>query len=218
MSSNMVPRFYLCRLLLCLWCILCLGSISHAAEEREVPASNKVVIGEIEQYLNSIRTFSTHFTQTDSSGNVSYGTFHMMRPGYIKWQYEDGIAIIGYPGKVIYYDPSLDEVTYINADDVHGSFLASEDIKFGRNINVKSVQKGKHYTELVIFEEFQGEKDPQQIILRFENQPLQLCGMVIFLPQGDMVSLEFYNSDVNISLDKKMFEFKNPKFFRSHIK
>ena len=43
---------------------------------------------EIEQYINSIRTFQARFVQSNPNGSIVQGTLYVRRPGRMRFQYD----------------------------------------------------------------------------------------------------------------------------------
>lgn len=70
-------------------------------------AQDIVPLSELSDYLNSIETAQTTFTQVNADGSVSTGQLYMQRPGRMRFEYEgadEGVLVMAGGGQVAIFD------------------------------------------------------------------------------------------------------------------
>jgi outer membrane lipoprotein-sorting protein len=70
-------------------------------------AADTIPLADISAYLNGLRTAQSDFTQVNSDGSISTGTFYMHRPGRARFEYaggEDALLVIAGGGQVAIFD------------------------------------------------------------------------------------------------------------------
>ncbi len=177
----------------------------------------------VEDYLNSIKTFSADFKQYGSDGTIKEGRFLLSKPGRIKWEYlsPKKVVIIGNGKNIVYCDYELEEVSHISTKSVLARFLSKEKINLLKDVTVEKYVEGNRYSELIVSEKKHSTKESQisKLILKFEHEKdglkesTKLIEIDIIDVNDQEVEILFNNVKVNISLDKSEFIFKNPKFF-----
>lgn len=72
-----------------------------------VPAfAEKISLGEISRYLNSLQTAQAEFTQVNADGSISTGTVFIKRPGRARFEYSsDKTLVMAGGGQVAIFDP-----------------------------------------------------------------------------------------------------------------
>lgn len=69
-------------------------------------AASKISLGELNRYLNSLKTAQGGFTQINPDGTLSKGTFYLSRPGRMRFEYKppnDALVVAG-QGKLAIFD------------------------------------------------------------------------------------------------------------------
>lgn len=56
--------------------------------------AQEVVLVEVSKYLNQLRQLTGRFTQINSDGSRSSGTYYLQRPGKIRFEYDGGQAMV----------------------------------------------------------------------------------------------------------------------------
>ena len=175
---------------------------------------------EVENYLNSITTFSADFKQYSSDGTIKEGKFLLSKPGKMKWEYlKPKKAVVISNGKnIVYYDYELEEASYLSTKAVLAHFLSKEKINLAKDVHVEKYTAGKHYSELVISEK---NKDYEKsaiagLALKFEredNHKMKLAEVDVFDENGQEIEIIFSNIKTNTEINKSEFIFRNPNFF-----
>lgn len=76
-----------------------------------VPAfAEKIPLGEISAYLNSLTTAQADFTQVNADGSISTGTLYIKRPGRVRFEYNsDKTLVMASGGQVAIFDPKSNQ-------------------------------------------------------------------------------------------------------------
>ena len=72
-------------------------------------AAQKLSLGEVSQYLNSIQSAKGQFTQINGDGSISTGTISIKRPGKVRFEYNppDQALVMAWAGAVYVFDKKL---------------------------------------------------------------------------------------------------------------
>jgi|GEM_PF-7002913 len=174
---------------------------------------------QLQNYLNSITTLEAEFKQ-ESDGAPRFGKLYISKPYNIKWDYTlpKKSLVLGSKNQFIYYDPRMDEVTYVPSSKVPGFFLADKNIEFGKNIDVLA----HHKTEKIITIDLQDKvmkKSNIVVQLIFQRKPIQIMGLkVIDWSQQTEIIFTLNNLKVNSAMPEAVFAFKDPNFFKPNNK
>ncbi|MEM9852117.1 MAG: outer membrane lipoprotein carrier protein LolA [Pseudomonadota bacterium] len=68
------------------------------------PAAAKIPLSDLSSYLNSLKTAQGAFTQINSDGTLSKGTFFLARPGRMRFEYQDGALVLAGQGRLAIFD------------------------------------------------------------------------------------------------------------------
>lgn len=72
--------------------------------------AEKLSLGEISAYLNSLKTAKADFTQLNADGSISTGAFYMQRPGRVRFEYaSDQTLVLASGGQVAIFDPKSNQ-------------------------------------------------------------------------------------------------------------
>ncbi len=169
-------------------------------------------IARVEKYLTSIPSIVSDFTQTSADGSEGSGKFFMKRPGKMRWQYNEPtpILLVSNGATVTYYDPSLQQVTYVPVDDTLATFLADRAITFE-----------SESTHLTKFEEEDGviratlvqkeKPDEGSLTLELTEKPMQLKQMTVTDATGQTTVVQLENAQFGPILDDTLFVFVDPR-------
>lgn len=69
-------------------------------------AAEKIPLGELSRYLNSLTTAQSEFTQVNGDGSISTGTLYIKRPGRVRFEYAkpDRTLVLAGGGQVAIFD------------------------------------------------------------------------------------------------------------------
>lgn len=169
----------------------------------------------LEDHLNSIKTLEATFKQY-ASGSQSVGKLYISKPYKIKWEYTSpkSSLIIGNKNRFIYYDPKMQEVTYVPSDKIPGFFLSYKQISFGDNISVLSVLEDRNDIYIDVQDSVM-KNSMMKVRLGFQKNPLIITSItVIDIAQDSDISIHLSDIKINQQVIDSVFEFKDPNFFK----
>lgn len=77
-----------------------------------VPAyADKIPLGELSRYINSLQTAESDFTQVNADGTIATGRMYMKRPGRVRFEYAppDRTLVMAGEGQVAIFDPKSNQ-------------------------------------------------------------------------------------------------------------
>ncbi len=194
---------------------------AHAATRAPVAApapsamtaeARGVAIAKVEAYLSDITSVVSDFTQIAADGTKGTGKFFMKRPGKMRWQYNPPtpLLLVSDGKTVTYYDPGVDQVTYVGVDDTLVAFLAKRFIKLdseSTEITAFSIDKG------IISATIRQRKKPSDgtMTLEFSEKPLELKRILTVDAAGNATSVTLENPQFGPVLEDKLFIFNDPR-------
>jgi chaperone LolA len=188
------------------------GAAQQVLKDTRSMAEKVADIARVEAYLATISSIVADFSQTSADGSSGTGKFFMKRPGKMRWQYNppNPILLVSDGKTVTYYDPSLDQLSYVSVDDTLASFLAKRDMKFDSDS-----------TQLTKFEAVDGlvsatiiqRKKPTEgnLTLEFSDRPLELKKIIAVDATGNETRVSLDKAQFGPVLDDKLFAFVDPR-------
>jgi len=188
---------------------------SYALEK--TPSSEEIAIYKndierVEKYLNGIDTLIAAFSQVDSAGNATEGTFYLDRPGKLRWQYypPSPLLIIAKGSMLTYYDKELDQVSHIPLEDSISGFLTRDNIRFiSKDIEIISYEKTDDEIAITISQK--GARDNGELTLIFTNKKIELKKMQILDAIGKTTDIYFSTLIYGKPIDRDLFIFNKDK-------
>jgi outer membrane lipoprotein-sorting protein len=169
-------------------------------------AGQKEDLGRIEAYLNGITNFIAPFTQTDSAGEETHGTFYLSRPGKLRWEYAPPypILIIAKGSLLTYYDKELDEVSHVSLEDNLSGFLTRQNISFDDpGIEIVDLKKTDGNIYITITQK--NKKEDGVLTLVFADKKIELKKMEMLDSIGKKTLVSFDTIVYDKPIDKSMF-------------
>tara|TARA_B100001175_G_C19369882_1_gene571215 strand:+ start:123 stop:728 length:606 start_codon:yes stop_codon:yes gene_type:complete len=70
-------------------------------------SAEKITMGALSEYLNSLKTLQANFTQISSDSNLSTGTLYIKRPGRVRFEYDppNNALVLASSGQLAIFDP-----------------------------------------------------------------------------------------------------------------
>ena len=165
---------------------------------------------EIEQYINSIRTFQARFVQNNPNGSIVQGTLYVRRPGRMRFQYDppSQLKIVADGSQVTLWDPRTRDFGQWPIGWTAASFLVKEPFRLSGDITLQSLQRTGDGLQLTMVQT----KKPQegQIIVRLAENPLALRGWTIIDNRGNKVDVALSNVQTGIQLADSLFKYDGP--------
>ncbi|KAF0224384.1 MAG: Outer-membrane lipoprotein carrier [Rhodospirillaceae bacterium] len=207
------------RFLLTLLALLPLTLSAQAASPRKpLTDQDKTDIARAETYMNGITTLKARFQQFAPNGNVAEGTAYFWRPGRMRLQYDppSPILVVADGDFLIVHDQELGEPSYIPLGSTPAGVLVRENVQLnGKDLAVSRVTRAPGVLNISVVES----DDPAQgeITLVFTEQPFALRQWRVLDAQGSITTVSLYETQSGMTLDRKLFQFSNPKFIKPKL-
>jgi len=207
------------RIVLALMALLALAPAAHAAGPRKpLSDQDKADIARAETYMNGVTTLKARFQQYAPNGNIAEGTAYFWRPGRMRLQYDppSPLLVVADGSFLIVHDRELGEPSYIPLGSTPAGVLVRENVQLnGKDLSVTKVTRAPGVLNISLVES----DDPGQgeLTLVFSESPFQLRQWRVLDAQGNLTTVSLYESQSGISLDRSLFEFKDPKFTKPKL-
>lgn len=170
--------------------------------------------------LQATKSMKAEFVQTilDNNGvavQKSYGTMALQRPGKFRWQVTKPIPqlIIAKDGKLLIYDPDLEQLTVRQLSQETGEapalFLSRDDAQVENDFIVKEQHERQGNWRWFQLIPKKSDSMFKSIELGFDNKQLEQIKLADNL--GHTTNIEYHKIQTNISIPPTTFEFKPPK-------
>ncbi|ANT60079.1 cell envelope biogenesis protein LolA [Salipiger sp. CCB-MM3] len=143
-------------------------------------AAQKLSLGEVSQYLNSIQSAQGQFTQINGDGSISTGTISIKRPGKVRFEYKppEQALVLAWAGAVYVFDKKLggQPETY-PLSQTPLSIILAKNVNLGR----AGMVTGHSYdgTATTVTAQDPEHPDRGSIQMKFTGNPVQLRQWVI---------------------------------------
>ncbi len=195
--------------------VLLLGVVAGSAAAASPPQparlspDDKVLLGQIESYLNGITTVEAGFVQMTAQGQYAKGRLYLQRPGRMRFEYEPPIPylLVSDGTWFIYVDQELEQVTYLPLSKTPAGLLLRENFSFSEGLVVTSVEKRLATVRVDVVD---GERpEAGQVTLTFIRRPLSLKSWTVHDPQGQRIQVTLIDPKYGAPLDRSLFRFIN---------
>ena len=182
------------------------------APQLQLDDADRAELARVESYLNGITTFQSAFVQRSSTGESAQGEIYLSRPGKLRVEYQPPVPILVVAnGKfLIYYDRSLEQVSYIPLGSTPASVLLDKQISLESNgLTVTGLARlGGALRLTIVRTENPGEGS---IVLVFDEQPLALTQWEVTDAQGIVTVVSLVAPTFDVKLNRKLFDFADPR-------
>lgn len=199
---------------------LALATTTHAAPPAMDAPGFKALEGQartstivrIETYLSSINSLTADFSQTSSDGSTGGGKFFMKRPGKIRWQYNPPtpLLLVSDGKTMTYYDPGVDQVSYIDVDSTLAGFLAKKIVKLdSEGSKLTAIEASADMLRATLV---QAQKPSEgSLTIELTSNPLQINKIITKDATGNITNVTFQNLAFDQPLDDKLFVFNDTR-------
>jgi len=188
-------------------------------EEQAVEESPSLkALGQVQDYMASVKSLKGSFLQTAPDKSVSTGTLYMARPGKIRFDFEEGIPfLVVADGKTLnFVDYEIGQVSKWPVKDTPLRALLGDGFD-AASINAR-IEVAPHGVERVLALTASDPENPEagQITIYFEvvedaPQPLKMLSWVVLDAQGKTTTVEIFNQQTNLELAKALWTFEDPR-------
>lgn len=194
------------------WTILlsCLTFASIVSSEAGAASPVKpvsVVLAQVSDYLNGIKTITAHFMQVGTDGSVRTGNAIVQRPGKMRFQYDKPnpqLLIAGF-GLLVYHDPTLNQTTNIPLSSTPLGILLNKTVKLSGSVTVTKVSQPPGEVQVSLVRT--GKAQQGRITLVFSTDPLELRQWRITDAQGQLTQVSLYDLHDTKPFPDKDFEY-----------
>ncbi len=191
---------------LALFCGLMLLARVAIAADAPLPA-----VEAVEDYLNSITTLQSRFSQTANDGSAFTGNFMLKRPGKMRFEYDPPLAdfIVADGIMVHYYDGQMKQDNAAPISRSLANFFLSDTIRLSGDISVSDITRADGFLQVRLVQT----KDPLagDLTVQFSENPLTLHGWRVVDAQGTVTSVALNDSQFGVPLKDKLFHYYDPK-------
>ncbi|WP_242442649.1 outer membrane lipoprotein carrier protein LolA [Magnetospirillum sp. 15-1] len=187
----------------------------QAAQPARTPlsAQDRADIARAEEYLNGVTTLKARFLQVSPNGSSVEGDAYLSRPGKLRLQYDppSPLLVVADGSFLIVHDSQLGEPSYIPLGSTPAGILVRPGVKLdGGDVTVTRVTRLPGVVRISVVEA----DDPAagEITLVFSDKPFALRQWQVKDAQHQVTTVSLYQAQSGLTLDGKLFEFKNPKF------
>lgn len=176
------------------------------------PRAAAATVERINNYFNSFKTMTGTFTQVDPDGSRKKGTFYILKPGRVLFEYNppSQVVLVADGRSVSVRDKRLktQDITPLSATPLR--FLLSENLDLSRNGNVVGVYQDELFAT-VVMEEKQPAVGTYRLMIMFDAKTLQLKQWTVTDPQGYDTTVAVYNLNTAEKPDPMMFVINRDK-------
>lgn len=189
-----------------------LAALPVQAAEKSKPApvkldeAGKALMGQVESYLNGLKTLEARFVQVASNGDFAEGRLYLMRPGRLRIEYDppkpDLIVSDGF--MLMHYDRELKQASHVPLDNTPAGLLVDEKISLNSDkVTVIGLERDTGAVRLGLVRT----SDPSEgtVTLVFSEKPLALRKWIVVDAQGIVTTVTLQNPVFGQVLDKAMF-------------
>ena len=162
-------------------------------------------------YINNLNTMKSNFIQFDkNSSSMSEGVFYIKKPDKVRFEYKHPFrTLLIANGRVLtYYDIDLDEISTIPTKNTPINVFLNFDLEKINIIDTKDngknvvVETSINVADVMYYVNYTFDKDVKNLIsLNFKNNEEEL-------------DIDFFETELNVELDKKTFTFKSPRLYK----
>lgn len=191
--------------------LLVLATSAAAAEPEPLRLSSedKVLLSQVEEYLNGITTVEAGFVQMSAMGSYAKGRMYLQRPGRMRFEYEPPTPylLVADGTWFIYVDQELEQVTYLPLKKTPADFLLRKKISFSDGVVVTAIERTISTVRIEMAD--LDEPDAGRVILAFVRRPLSLKSWTVHDPQGQRTRVTLVDPRYGKPLDKALFQYVN---------
>lgn len=164
-------------------------------------------VSRIENYLNSITSMEARFLQIDPSGNNVQGTLFILRPGRLRFEYDEPspILIVADGTWVHYHDKELDQTSRALISDTTVEYFTSSNLRLSGDITVTAFNRNDGLLNMTIVDT--NNPDEGEVTFTFDPEPMNLRQWVVRDPDGNETLVALLTFRSNVPLDTEMFYF-----------
>lgn len=183
------------------------GNDSAAPRVQAFDANQRALAAKVSAYLSSVQNLSGNFVQVGPDGSRTTGTFYMLKPGKIRFEYDDPspIALVADGTSVIVRDRRLATQDVYPLSQTPLRYLLASHIDLLKDTNVTGITADDLYISITI-EEKQAVTGTSRLTLMVGAKDDKLKQWTVTDPQGYDTTVAVYNLDASKKPDPSLFK------------
>ena len=190
------------------WIVIGLCLAVMPAQAAGLSTAEQAEVDRLQAYLDRLVTLETTFRQSDSAGNQASGRFWLHRPHRLRFEYDapNPILIVARGSFLVHFDKELKEANDLDQEDTPAWFLLAENIRFGEQVRVRSVNREGNLIAVTAAE--RGKEEAGEVTLLFDHNPIKLRGWRLFDAGGNQVQVNLAAQRAGGTIDQELFDFR----------
>jgi len=159
----------------------------------------------IEEYLNGIRSLQGRFVQTTSRGSRAEGTVALLRPGRVRFDYDDPnpTMVVADGLNFVIYDHELEQATMIPLRSTPLWLLLRETIRLDDDLDILQVDRAPGFASVLLRQS--GSPEEGTIELLFSDDPLELREWEVVDSPGVATHVALHDLDYERAPSRALF-------------
>ena len=189
-----------------------LACLPIAATATTLSGADRRDIARVEVYLNTFSSLKARILQQSSTGHLAEGWLYLSRPNRVRLDYRPPASLQIYASGywLAYVDTELEEVTHVPLSSTPAGFLVRDRISLSGDISVVRVERSMGALRLHVVQT--EEPETGRVVLTLQDSPMRLSHWTIIDAQGVETRVSLLDTQFNLKLDEKLFEFDQSKF------
>jgi outer membrane lipoprotein-sorting protein len=190
--------------------LACLAISGPAAAQSTVfvpSAADKVLISQVESYLNGQTAITANFLQVAADGSTRTGKAWLQRPGKMRFAYDppDPQLLVAGFGLLVYHDPQLDQTTNIPLGSTPLGILLAKHVNLDGDVTVTGINRQPGEDDITLIRT--GKAAAGSLTLVFGTDPLELRQWVVDDAQGKQTRVSLYDIAAGGPFPDSLFEY-----------
>ena len=173
---------------------------------QQMAQQGAIGVPQIEQYFNTIRSLKARFVQSNPNGSVVQGTLYVRRPGRMRFEYDapSQLKIVADGYQVTMWDHATRDFGQWPIGWTAASFLVKDPLSLSGDLQVEKLERVNGMLEATMSQA----RKPQEgkVIVRLNENPLQLRGWTIIDNRGNRVTVSLSEMQTGLQLADSLFK------------
>jgi outer membrane lipoprotein-sorting protein len=163
------------------------------SQSASVSAADKVLLSQIETYLNGLTAITANFLQVAADGSTRTGKAWLQRPGKMRFEYDppDPQLLVAGFGILVYHDPDLAQTTNIPLSATPLGILLAKHVDLSGAVTVTKISRQPGEDSITLIRT--GKANEGSLTLVFGTNPLELRQWVVTDAQQRQTRVSLYD-------------------------
>jgi len=185
--------------------MLAVQAMAAAPPRPALAPADQADLQRIQAYLNSIKTVTGKFEQTNTDGSVSNGTIWLSRPGKMRFEYEapTKTLVVSDGDFIEINDRNTDDIQFVPVKDTPAWLILRDGITLSGDVTVTRFERGPKTFRVTLVQS--DDQSNSSLVLVFSDDPLALRQWIVIDPQGQTTSVALTDLQDAVSPGHCMF-------------